>query len=121
MSERPRALVVEDDDDLRRLIKTGLVFEGFDVHEARDGLNALQAVEQHTFEIVILDLGLPRIDGHAVLPELSARSIPVVVVTGTEETPLALDASCVLRKPVALTKIISTVRQCLLAARNARR
>ena len=120
MAERPRALVVEDDDDLRRLIKTGLVFEGFDVHEARDGLNALHAIEQHAFEVVVLDLGLPRIDGHAVLSELSARRIPVVVVTGTDETPIELDASCVLRKPVGLSKIISTVRQCLLATRNAR-
>jgi len=73
---------------------------------------------KHPFEIAVLDLGLPTIDGYAVLPELTSRRIPVVVVTGTDVAPDQLDAACVLRKPASLSKIVEAVRRCLEVARK---
>ena len=86
MSERQTILVVEDDEDLRRLFRTALMLAGFDVMEAGDGLEALLRIDQSPPDLVVLDLVLPRLSGIAVQQEIAAqavtRDIPVVVITG---------------------------------------
>src|SRR5688572_29584172 len=100
---RRRALVVEDDEDLRRVLRLALTFEGFDVVQATDGLEALRLIEKASPDIILLDLGLPGVSGHDVLSELSLRAdlrIPIVVVTASRERLDHLSVECVLRKPV---------------------
>jgi DNA-binding response OmpR family regulator len=111
-------LIVEDDAELRRMFRTALALAGYDVHEAGDGYHALAFVEQHTPDLIVLDLGLPRLDGLSVQAEIAAHarthSIPIVIVTGQ---PIDLDhvsVACVLRKPVRPTELIDTVKRCLL-------
>jgi DNA-binding response OmpR family regulator len=110
-------LVVEDDASLRLLWRAALRFEGFDVIEAGDGIEALRAMEQRTPDLVILDLGLPRLGGVSVRQEIGAqaitRNIPVVIVTGSAENLEHLDVSCVLRKPVAIDELIRSVHTCM--------
>jgi len=114
---RRRALIVEDDEELRRLFTVGLKFEGYDVVEAADGLAALRQVDYCAPDIVVLDLGLPHVNGVAVLQEIAAhavtRRIPVVVVTGSTEDLDHLDVACVLRKPVSLDRLAQAVRECM--------
>jgi DNA-binding response OmpR family regulator len=116
---RRRALVVEDDEDLRRVLRLALTFEGFDVVQATDGLEALRLIEKASPDIILLDLGLPGVSGHDVLSELSLRAdlrIPIVVVTASRERLDHLSVECVLRKPVKLDELIQTVRRCLARA-----
>jgi CheY-like chemotaxis protein len=116
MSERQTILIVEDDEDLRRLFRTALSLAGYDVVEAGDGLEALQRIEEAPPRLVVLDLMLPGFSGVTVRQELAAhaltRHIPVVVITGTH-VPDDLDVDCVLRKPITVEELLTAVRRCL--------
>src|SRR3954451_17204993 len=109
-----RILVVEDNADLRRMFRTALVMEGFEVKEVSDGYDALRVLEQNAAELVVLDLRLPLIDGLTVLREMQGRrKVPVVIVTGSNEDVSRFDVACVLRKPITPDKLIAEVRRCL--------
>ena len=112
-----RILVVEDDGDLRRLIRTALLFEGFDVTEAADGLDALRRLDDSPPDLVILDLMLPVVSGLVVQEEIAAhahlRSIPVVIVTASTQPLDDLNVPCILRKPISPETLIAVVRKCL--------
>jgi DNA-binding response OmpR family regulator len=114
MSARGSVLVIEDDKDLRALYRTALILEGFDVVEAANGLEALRRLESNTFDLIVLDMGLPALSGRAFLLELMAkadtRKIPVVVVTGSTKTFNSLNIARVLRKPVSGDQLVETVR-----------
>ncbi|HEY0873609.1 MAG TPA: response regulator [Vicinamibacterales bacterium] len=116
MSERQTILIVEDDEDLRRLFRTALSLAGYDVIEAGDGLEALQRIEEAPPRLVVLDLMLPGFNGVTVRQELAAhaptRHIPVVVITGTH-VPDDLDVDCVLRKPIAVDELLTAVQRSL--------
>ena len=78
-------LLVEDEEQLRRVMKDLLEREGYTVAEARDGVQALDQVDRFAPDVIILDLNLPGIDGYNVLTQLrsrpATRAIPVVVLT----------------------------------------
>jgi type II secretory ATPase GspE/PulE/Tfp pilus assembly ATPase PilB-like protein/CheY-like chemotaxis protein len=78
-------LLVEDEDQLRRVMKDLLERDGYTVAEARDGVQALDQVDRVAPDVIILDLNLPGLDGYSVLTQLrsrpSTRSIPVMVLT----------------------------------------
>ena len=106
--------MVEDNADQRQLFRTALLFESFEVQEARDGYEALRLLEQGAANLVVLDLRLPFLDGVTVLREMqSRRQVPVVVVTASDEDVSRFDVECVLRKPVAPEKLVATVKRCL--------
>jgi len=116
MARKQTILVVEDDEDLRRLFRTALTLAGYNVHEAGDGLEALQKIDRSPPDLVVLDVMLPQISGLVVKQEIAAhmvtRDIPVVIVTGSN---IAIDAgaACVLRKPVSPEQLLTTVKNCL--------
>ncbi len=78
-------LLVEDEEQLRRVMKDLLQREGYVVAEARDGIQALDEVDRHAPDVIILDLNLPGLDGYGVLAQLrsrpATREIPVMVLT----------------------------------------
>ena len=78
-------LLVEDEEQLRRVMRNLLEREGYTVAEARDGVQALDQVDRLAPDVIILDLNLPGIDGYSVLTQLrsrpATRAIPVVVLT----------------------------------------
>lgn len=123
-SRRQRILIVDDDAPLRQLYRTALTFDGFEVQEVGDGLDALRQLDSAPPDLVILDLVLPTLSGLAVREELAAqvhtRDIPIVVITGSTLPVDTLDVPCVLRKPVAPDALVAVVRRCLAAgARGA--
>jgi two-component system alkaline phosphatase synthesis response regulator PhoP len=106
----PRALIllVEDEDTLRRVVRDLLEQEGYAVCEARDGAEALEQVDRHAPDLVLLDLNLPNVDGYTVLAQLRSRpatqSLPIVVLSarGDEDNEvrvLRLGATDFLTKP----------------------
>jgi len=119
MPRRPSTiLLVEDDADLRSAFRLALTSAGFDVLEAPDGLQAIQRIGAGTADLIVLDMGLPGVDGYGVLAELAKdprhQSIPVVVVSGESDAALdRLNVTCVARKPVSPDILVTIVRRCL--------
>jgi two-component system cell cycle response regulator DivK len=114
-------LVVEDDEDLRKLFRDSLIIAGFDAREAEDGLSALQLIESDPPDLVLLDLLLPTLDGYAVREEIAAnartQAIPVVIVTAVASTNYKrLHPARVLRKPVLPDDLVAVVRASLAGA-----
>src|SRR3954447_22827832 len=81
----PRLLVVEDDHDLRSLLRRGLAEEGFDVTAVGDGAGALAEADSHP-DALVIDIGLPDADGRDVCQALRARGsqAPVLFLTARE-------------------------------------
>jgi type II secretory ATPase GspE/PulE/Tfp pilus assembly ATPase PilB-like protein/ActR/RegA family two-component response regulator len=82
---KKKVLLVDDEDQLRRVMKDLLEREGYVVGEARDGVQALDQVDRFGPDVVVLDLNLPGLDGYGVLSHLRSRpstmNIPVIVLT----------------------------------------
>ena len=99
------------------MFRTALRSAGYAVFAVDDGIDALEYVEQTVPAAVVLDLGLPRLDGRDVQRELAAqehtRNIPIVVVTGETSGIDDRDFACVLRKPIEPEQLVSAVRNCL--------
>ena len=116
MPEAPVILIVEDDGPLRVMWRTALRFEGFTVVEAGDGLEALRLLDGSHPNLILLDLGLPKLDGVSVRKDISAqvllRDIPVVIITGSTEDLSDLHVPHVLRKPVTVEQVVRIVQQC---------
>lgn len=121
----PRILVADDDAQMRKLVRLILKREGFAVEEAADGLDALEVMDTHPVDLLILDLDMPRLDGLGVLEELRARvltsSIPVIVLTArsddTEVKALDLGAQDYLTKPVQPSSLAARVKAVLRRSR----
>src|SRR5213595_1351866 len=81
------ALVVDDEPLIRRLIRRALVTARIDVAEARDGLQALSAIEREQVDLVITDVRMPGLSGLGLLERLRAThaSLPVVLMSGSDE------------------------------------
>lgn len=86
---RSTVLLVEDEEPLRRVLRDLLERDGFHVIEAGDGIAALDEIDRHAPDAVVLDLNLPRLDGYGVLARLRARpatyELPVVVLTAKSD------------------------------------
>ena len=105
---RGKVLLVEDEEQLRRVMKDLLEREGYQIVEAADGVSALEQVDRHAPDLILLDLNLPGLDGYEVLSQLRSRPItaevPVIVLTakGDEDNEvrvLKLGADDFLTKP----------------------
>ena len=121
-----RLLLVEDDAALAEGVKAGLEDAGHAVDWLRDGRQAREALANESFALVVLDLGLPRMDGLAVLRELRARGdrTPVLILTArdtVDDRVAGLDAGAddYLVKPFALQELKARVRS--LVRRSAGR
>ena len=81
-----RLLLAEDDDKLGKGIRTGLSYEGHAVDWVKDGDTALSALRNETYDVLILDLGLPKLTGLDVLDTLREEglSLPVLILTARD-------------------------------------
>ncbi len=116
----PRVLIVDDNEDVRRILSLRLQHAGFDVGDAADGAEGLEAVRHSSWDLVLLDLVMPRMDGFRFLQELSATAAvhpPIVVVTQYDDVEsrqraLALGASQYVSKGNAFERsFVGVVRQ----------
>jgi two-component system response regulator MprA len=115
-----RVLVVEDDPHVREAVERALRFEGYDVHTAVDGNDALLRVDELAPDVIVLDVLMPGTDGLAVCRILRARAnkTPVLMLTARHEVSdrvAGLDAGAddYLVKPFALDELFARVRALL--------
>ncbi|MGH2881859.1 MAG: response regulator transcription factor, partial [Solirubrobacteraceae bacterium] len=120
----PRVLVVEDDDAIAQVLQRSLRMEGYEVRIAGDGVSALEEATAFLPDLVILDLGLPRLDGVDVAKTLrqSGDDVPILVLTardGVEARVEGLDAGAddYLVKPFALDELRARLRALLRRAK----
>lgn len=121
-----RILIVEDSETLSEALGRSLRLEGYACDIAEDGLSALQFLGSYTYDAIILDLMLPRLDGFGVLRELSGKAgaAPVLVLSAREQVNdrvRALDAGAddYLVKPFELAELLARLR--VLVRRPAQR
>ena len=120
-----RALLVEDDALLGDGIRAGLRQAGFEVDWVRDGADAAHAAETEAFAAIVLDLGLPAMDGLAVLRRLRARGskTPILILTARDAvqdrvTGLDAGADDYVVKPVDLAELAARMRALIRRARG---
>ena len=111
-----RVLVVDDDAQMLRAIRTALTARGYDVLTAGTGENALSLAAEENLDLLLLDLRLPGIEGHEVIRRLRAWSeVPVIVVSvqeSQEEKVAALDAGAddYITKPFGMKELLARMR-----------
>ena len=117
-----RVLIIEDDDDNRHLVVFLLNAGGMDVIEADDGTEGLEKVRIYHPDLVLLDMGLPEIDGWSLAPMIKSapdtRDICVVALTGhtlDKDRQRALDAGCdgYISKPLDIANFVDEISQFL--------
>jgi CheY-like chemotaxis protein len=116
-----RVLVVEDHKTMREAVRMMLEPEGFVVLEATDGDSALEAIRRDPPEMVLLDYGIPGLDGAEVLARLKAdpatAPVPVIVVTAmgleAKQEALALGAAAFFTKPFSPAALLRTMATAL--------
>ncbi|MGH2657650.1 MAG: response regulator transcription factor [Actinomycetota bacterium] len=89
MAEKKKVLLVEDDESVRQLVRVTLDMNGYEVVEAKDGLEGLLMLDMHRPDAVVLDLMMPDLGGERMLAQLRAteetKRTPVVIITGKPE------------------------------------
>lgn len=84
-----RILVVDDDEFNRVLITEGLISRGYEVHQAQDGIEAVGMIEKTAYDLILLDLIMPNMDGYGVLERMKADfrlcHIPVIVISADND------------------------------------
>jgi heavy metal response regulator len=115
-----RILVIEDEKKVATFIKKGLVEEHYAVDTAFDGEEGLYLSEINEYDLIVLDLMIPKIDGFGVLKKIRERkdNVPILVLTAkdsVEDTVRGLDAGCddYLTKPFAFAELLARIRALL--------
>ncbi|HKH18459.1 MAG TPA: response regulator transcription factor [Solirubrobacteraceae bacterium] len=127
MAERPaRILLVDDEQPIQTLLSFPLQRDGYEVVQASDGREALARFAEQTFDLVVLDVMLPRMDGLEVCRRLRARSsVPIIMLTAKSEEidkvlGLELGADDYITKPFSMREFRSRVKAALRRAGMAR-
>jgi two-component system, OmpR family, KDP operon response regulator KdpE len=111
-----RILLVEDDDNLRRALTLTLRSRGHHVEEVADGRSALSAVGRHPLDVVVLDLGLPDVDGVDVIRRIrESDDLPIIVLSARRDEidkVRALDAGAddYMTKPFGVDELLARLR-----------
>ena len=115
-----RILIVEDDVDLRETLSRALVREGYAVAAAGDGAEALSLITARPYDLVVVDLVLPRLGGMRLLEEVKALGLamPTIVITAygdrfSYNRAVELGASEFLEKPLRMVELYRAVRRVL--------
>ena len=124
-----QVLFVEDDAMNRRVVRDMLSVIGADMQEAADAETGLELIDQGSFNIILMDLRMPGMDGLTAIRHLRARSdakreLPVIVVTadtavGLRERCLSQGADDVILKPVSMNLLLKSMSQMLAKAAGA--
>jgi two-component system nitrogen regulation response regulator NtrX len=115
-----KILIVDDEQSIRRTLKEILEFEKYDVEEAMDGLDCLVKLKQAKYDVIILDIKMPKLDGMDALDKIIelAPDVPVIMISGHATIDTAVEtvkkgAFDFISKPPDLNRLLITIRNAL--------
>ena len=113
-----RITVVEDETAIRELIRLNLELAGYEVQEARDGLEGLNLIRNGSTDLVLLDIMMPKMDGYTLLEELKKNNIAVICLTAKDSVRdkvkgLELGADDYMTKPFDSMELLARVKAVL--------
>lgn len=119
-----RILIIDDDDLLSEMLKLTLELEGFDAHTAPHGLAGMEQLRARPFDLIILDLVMPTMDGVKFLRVLNDSDLPrppILIISASADNVLddahrALGVVGVSRKPLEPARLVANVKAALAAA-----
>jgi DNA-binding response OmpR family regulator len=123
LSEKPEVLVVEDDLAIRRLVKMVLEREGYRVEEAADGVEAVAKLGLVDYDVIILDLMMPNLDGFSFMTTLAEHDparLKKIIITSAA-SPMVIQERMLgrpfdmLPKPFDIKDLSDRVRACIMA------
>ena len=116
MKERPYIVVVDDDQEILRMVSRTLELEGYDVATAADGNSALALIEKRRPDLVLLDIMMPEPDGFQVLHLIRQRfNFPIIMLTARQEVTvlddaITLGADDYVRKPFSTRELVARIK-----------
>ena len=117
MSERPKVLVIDDEPGVRELISEALSISEITAVQAADGLEALSFLRRERFDLLILDINMPKLDGLALLEKLRTEgmSVPVLMLSARADKDdinqgLRIGADDYLTKPFSIEELVLRVK-----------
>lgn len=117
--ERPRVLIADDDERSRNMLRTMLEMDGLRIAEESDGESLLRRVREEAFDLLLIDIGMPLVDGVSACREIrQASRVPIVILSGwadegTLREALRAGADEYLLKPVGAERLLLTIRRLL--------
>lgn len=113
----PKVLIADDEDELRELLRFSLDADGFEVTTAKNGKEALEHSRKQKFDVIVLDVMMPQMDGYHAASEITQdpKSPPVLLLTSRDfdSDQAAIKgsgASAFLSKPFDIPELLKTVR-----------
>ncbi len=120
MANKNRVLVVDDEAALRTVLSSELHTEGYMVSTASDGDEAIDLLQSHSFDLILLDIKMPRVDGFQVLRYVKEKlpHIKVIMLTGFADLKNAIEskklgAEDFISKPYDLVDLLATIERVL--------
>lgn len=119
MNNLMNVLIVEDESAIRNLISTALETNGYNFEMATNGSMALSLLVKHQFDIILLDLGLPDLDGIDIIKKLRTFSFtPIIVISARSNdddkiTALDIGADDYITKPFSVEELLARIRSTL--------
>lgn len=118
-----KILVIEDEEAISELIRLNLTMVGFTVVQAMDGQEGLDLIKSSNPDLILLDIMLPKIDGYDLLPEITSRNIPVILLTAKDSLKdkvkgFSLGADDYITKPFEGMELIARIKAVLRRTSN---
>jgi CheY-like chemotaxis protein len=115
----PRVLVADDESSIRLLVSRVLKREGFEPVEATDGQDAIEHLDAGDYDVLVLDLMMPRVDGFGVVehlietkPRMMEKTVVMTAFPKAAAKERLHHLCCILSKPFEVAELISLVREC---------
>ena len=115
-----KILIVDDESSIRRVFRDILEHEKYTVDEAADGMDALAKIEKTKYDVIIMDIKMPKMDGLETLSKIQniSADVPVIMISGHADIETAVQAVKMgafdfISKPLDLQRILITIRNAM--------
>lgn len=120
VSEKKRALVVDDDDPIRTMLAKVVERQNLEVDTARDGVEAIERIDQDGYHVIVLDMMMPRVDGYGVLQHMQAHHPDklgcTIIASAVPESEILkkfdMPVYRIHAKPFDMARLIQDIRAC---------
>jgi DNA-binding response OmpR family regulator len=121
VGEKKRALVVDDDDPIRTMLAKVVERQDLAVDTARDGVEAIDRIDQNGYALIVLDMMMPRVDGYGVLEHLQAHHPEklrcTIIASAVPESEIlkqfGVPVFRIHAKPFDMARLIADIRECI--------